>query len=193
MWYNYKEEETKKKTIIRCDTITQSISSHLVSPFFTTVPSFNILFLANSLCYYFLRLLQLNERIGGGGGCDGCGGGGAPPPPPPPPPGMVKDHTFPFLGGNTSLPFGSRLGQNLNFNQNKLRDAIAISKSETINHSLTDSPTDWQGFTLLQLLGDAIAFKNQKHLFHEYPLRFSLLSAKCESPFDPFQKSQRPV
>ena len=30
-------------------------------------------------------------------------------------------------------------------NDNKLGDAIAISKSETINHWLTDWPTDWQG------------------------------------------------
>ena len=37
--------------------------------------------------------------------------------------------------------------------KNKLVDAIAISKSETNNQSLTHSPTDWQGY----VLGDAIA------------------------------------
>ena len=52
----------------------------------------------------------------------------------------------------------------------KLGDALAISKSETINHSLTDSPTDWQ----IEIGGDVL--RNTSRLRHCTDIFSSLVS-----------------
>ena len=70
----------------------------------------------------------------------------------------------------------------------KLWDAIAISKSETINHSLTHWLTHWQG----ELLGDAIASNNYQIVSMVEHRAGTIALMECRQTIDSMDKKPLP-
>ena len=70
----------------------------------------------------------------------------------------------------------------------KLWDAIAISKSETINHSLTHWLTHWQG----ELLGDAIASNNYQIVSMVEHRAGTIALMECRQTIDSMDKKPSP-
>ena len=78
--------------------------------------------------------------------------------------------------------------QPVKLTEKKLGDAIAISKSETINHSLTHWLTHWQG----ELLGDAIASNNYQIVSMVEHRAGTIALMECRQTIDSMDKKPSP-